>query len=128
MQRLVVALLVGLLCAPLLALTACGGGGGAGMGDPYDARMVLQNVITAGQDGDFTKARPHLDVAEWPRGQDCVAEVPVALGVHAQRDVRVVEVEVSGDLGRLAAHSPVLLTRRRSAVGQGVFDPHPWQP
>jgi hypothetical protein len=65
MQRLLVAMLIGVLVPSLLVLSGCGGSGGAGMGDPDDARLVLTTVITAGADNDFAKARPHLDVVEW---------------------------------------------------------------
>jgi hypothetical protein len=66
MHRLVMTF-IGVLVAPLLmALVGCGGGGGgAGMGSPDDARIVLANVITAGFENDFAKARPYLDTGEW---------------------------------------------------------------
>jgi hypothetical protein len=65
MQRLFVAILIGALVSPLVALAGCGGGGGAGMGDPDEARLILTNVITAGHENNFAKARPNLDVVEW---------------------------------------------------------------
>lgn len=35
------------------------------MGDPEGARLVLTDVITAGLENNFAKARPSLDVVEW---------------------------------------------------------------
>jgi len=35
------------------------------MGNPEDARMVLTDVITAGQQDDFARARGSLDTVDW---------------------------------------------------------------
>ncbi len=70
MHRLLVAILIGLLVAPVLALSACGAGGGAGMGDPADARNTLNDVLTAGLEDNYEKARGHLDVSDWLSSMD----------------------------------------------------------
>jgi len=65
MHRLLVVMLIGVLAVPVLALSACGGAGGAGMGSPEDARIVLTNVLTAGLEDNYQAARPNLDAVDW---------------------------------------------------------------
>jgi hypothetical protein len=71
MRYVLLALLVSVLLAPVVALTACGGGGGsAGSGDPEGARSALIQLLDAGRKDDFAKARPNLDVVQWLASND----------------------------------------------------------
>lgn len=65
MRRALLAVLVSLLLAPLGVLTACGGGGGAGSGDPEGARSALIEVLEAARKEDFNGVRSRLDVIEF---------------------------------------------------------------
>ena len=70
MRHALYAVLFALLLAPLGALTACGGGGGAGSGNPEDARAALITVLDAVRRDDVAKARAHMDVVEWLSSMD----------------------------------------------------------